>query len=142
VIDLFAVTSPFIPADHPMHDYARYVVGVTDAIYAMLWVTCFLLAGLILAFVVFAIQKYWDRKEDERRRRSMDNAVAALKGVVAVLDVLKANMERQLHSATQQVKDEIKKTPDTTAAKVVDAMEQIELGKSGTNLKTPPRGAP
>jgi hypothetical protein len=140
-VNLFAITRPFIPPEHPMHDYANYIVGVTDAILGMLLVVAFLLAGVAVAFLVFAVQKYYDRNEDRRRRLSMDAAVAVLKGLATVLDTIKANMERQLHHATGELKGEIQKTPESTARKVVDEIEERKLSESGVMRQTP-KGAP
>lgn len=128
---LLATVRPPVPPEHPMAEYAAYVIGRTTDIYFLLWVVLVLLLGLVAAVLLLSLQKYWGRKEDRKRRLSMDAAVAALRSMTAINDVLKARVERQIESAARDLKAEVRNIPTPTADKVVQLMEEKKAGESG-----------
>lgn len=133
------MTPPELPTNHPMGvEYARYMVEVTTGINTRLSDLIYFVAFLAVAFLFFAVQKWLDRREDRKRRLSMDSAirgletaVAAIHGLTAVNDVLQAELARRLEQATATVRTEIAQNPDKTANKVVEKLDEKRLGEAG-----------
>jgi hypothetical protein len=133
---------PNVPSIDPMAEYANFMVDRVEDLYAMVWLLIVFVFLFVVAFLFFGYQKWMERKairdtHDEVRKllltikhqgEEVRNLLALVRGWAAINS---STSDR----AVIEVKEEINKVPDTTAAKVMEGLGITEK-PSGSFQKT------
>lgn len=132
------MSRPTVPPDHPMADYANYMMDHVDRVFIMLWLLILSVTLLALAFTFFGVQKWLERQDLRRWRDEVRTLLSVIKGWTVVST---STAERSV----VEVKEKIKEVPDQTATKVVEQISRMDPGSftapaspSGTHKKPQP----
>jgi len=120
--------TPALPPDHPLAPFALAMLAGLRLLFAIM-ALFFVAKAVLFGWLV------WDRRQQRKRDGEFYHTIRdVLAPVVARLVLLEALTK----TATAEIKSDVKKNPDETATKVVDAISHAH--DSGTFKNPPPTG--
>lgn len=145
---LIFATPTLPPNDHPLRGYSEQMIHLTSSIYNMMLIVLVVLVLLLVAFSLFAYQKWLERQDIKAEREDIKTwrtdvvdltaacgtILASIKGRALVFEQVEANRATKVERAAEDMKTAVEAVPKKTAIEVVSALEQKAAGESGTGL--------